>query len=106
MIEGPLAHCDVLLAPAMRCLTPTGAATDHGGGPAMRATLAEISALTRPLSFLGLPALATSAGFDADGCPIGLQIIGRPRDEARMLHLSDAFERATGHLMRKPKQSA
>lgn len=106
MVEGPLARCDALLAPTMRRLTPTGAATDHGGGPAMREALAQISALTRPLSVLGLPGLSTPAGFDAEGCPIGLQIIGRPRGEATMLRLSDAFEGATGHLTRKPKYSA
>ncbi|GGE41778.1 amidase [Agaricicola taiwanensis] len=106
MVEGPLARCDVLLAPAMRHPTPTGAATDHGGGPAMREALARLSALTRPISFLGLPALSTPAGFDAEGCPISLQLIGHPRGEARMLRLSDAFERATGHLDRKPKYSA
>jgi amidase len=50
----------------------------------------------------GLPALAMPAGFDADGLPVGLQVIGRPRDDASLLALAERWETATGLLRRAP----
>lgn len=45
------------------------------------------------VSFLGLCALTLPVGFDAAGMPVGLQLIGAPRSEARLLALARAFER-------------
>ncbi len=79
----------------MRITVPTNAETDVAAGTAMREVLAGIAALTRPLSYLGLPGLVTPAGFDPDGLPIGLQLIGRPLEEPTLLRIADAFERET-----------
>ncbi|MEW6323406.1 MAG: Asp-tRNA(Asn)/Glu-tRNA(Gln) amidotransferase subunit GatA [Acidobacteriota bacterium] len=43
----------------------------------------------------GLPALSVPCGFSADELPIGLQIIGRPFDEATVLRVGDAYQRDT-----------
>jgi amidase len=43
----------------------------------------------------GLPAASVPAGFSADGLPLGLQIIGRPRADAAVLQLAMAWQRAT-----------
>jgi len=102
MVEGPLARCDALFVPAMRCGTPTGEETDLTGGDKMRAILAQISALTRPLSYLGLPGLVTPAGFDDNAMPVALQLIGRPREEGLLLRLAHTFEGATSWTRRKP----
>jgi amidase len=48
------------------------------------------------------PALALPAGFTSDGLPVGLQIVGRPRDELRMLQLAFAYEQATALHTRRP----
>ncbi|PWA46595.1 amidase [Artemisia annua] len=43
-------------------------------------------------NLLGLPAISVPVGYDKQGLPIGLQIIGRPWGEATILRLADAFE--------------
>jgi Asp-tRNA(Asn)/Glu-tRNA(Gln) amidotransferase A subunit family amidase len=49
----------------------------------------------------GHPVLAVPIGFDA-GLPIGMQIVGRHYDEARIVQIGDAFERATDHALQRP----
>lgn len=102
MIAGPLSNCDALFVPAMRITVPTDAETDVAAGTGMREALAGIAALTRPLSYLGLPGLVTPAGFDPDGLPIGLQLIGRPLEEPTLLRIADAFERETRFIGQAP----
>lgn len=91
-------------------LTPTTAvppfpvelphAMEIGGKPAGK-TL-QRSYLTYAFSVLGLPALSVPCGFTADGLPIGLQIVGRPRQEATVLRAAAAFEVAQPWAHRIP----
>jgi amidase len=48
------------------------------------------------------PAISVPAGFTPDGLPVGLQIVGRYRDEFGVLQLAAAFEAATQHGKRRP----
>ena len=48
------------------------------------------------------PAISVPAGFTASGLPIGIQIVGRHRDEWSVLQLAHAFEGATHHGRRRP----
>jgi amidase len=48
------------------------------------------------------PAISVPAGFTSDGLPVGLQIVGRFRDDAGVLRLAYAFEQATGVGGRRP----
>ena len=48
------------------------------------------------------PALSVPAGFTADGLPVGLQIVGRLRDDWTVLQVGYAFEQATGFGQRRP----
>ena len=50
---------------------------------------------TLPFDVYGIPAISVPCGFTRAGLPIGLQIIGPPLGEARVLALADAYERAT-----------
>jgi amidase len=45
-----------------------------------------------PWNHLGNPAMAVPAGFDADGMPLSVQVIGRPGDEATLLSLAAQLE--------------
>jgi aspartyl-tRNA(Asn)/glutamyl-tRNA(Gln) amidotransferase subunit A len=47
---------------------------------------------TIPVNLAGLPALSVPCGFDSKGLPIGLQIIGKPLDEASVLQAAAPFE--------------
>jgi aspartyl-tRNA(Asn)/glutamyl-tRNA(Gln) amidotransferase subunit A len=58
---------------------------------------------TVPASMAGLPALSVPCGFSAGGLPIGLQLIGRPFDEARLLSAAHAYEQATPWHTRRPE---
>jgi amidase len=48
------------------------------------------------------PAISVPAGFTPEGLPVGLQIVGRARDDWGVLQLAHAFEQATGHWRRHP----
>ena len=54
------------------------------------------------ITVLGLPAISVPAGFTAEGLPVGLQIVGRHRDDVGVLQLAHAFEGATGFWRRRP----
>ncbi len=50
----------------------------------------------------GLPAISVPGGFTPEGLPVGIQIVGRHRDDFGVLQLARAFERATGLGRRRP----
>jgi aspartyl-tRNA(Asn)/glutamyl-tRNA(Gln) amidotransferase subunit A len=82
--------------------TPTIAETDVGGSPSMDRTLGLLTRFTRPINFLGLPALTLSAGFLESGLPVGMQLVGRPFAEDVILRLGHAFQTATEWHLRAP----
>jgi amidase len=54
------------------------------------------------ISATGCPALSVPGGFTDDGLPVGLQIIGAPRADRRVLEVGHAFEQANGFGRRRP----
>ena len=70
----------------------------------VRNYLADI--FTLPASLAGLPGLSMPAGFGAGGRPVGLQLIGRVFDEARLLAVADRFQQATDWHARRPAGAA
>jgi aspartyl-tRNA(Asn)/glutamyl-tRNA(Gln) amidotransferase subunit A len=64
---------------------------------------ASTPSLTSPFNLTGMPALTLCNGFDAVGLPLGMQIAGRPFDEASVLVAGHAFERAAGLRARRPQ---
>ncbi|MGJ7543561.1 amidase [Variovorax sp. LT1R16] len=64
--------------------------------------LSAIMQFTGVASLTGLPSLNLPCGFDPDGLPIGMQIIGRPFAEATLLRAGHAFQLATNFHRRAP----
>jgi aspartyl-tRNA(Asn)/glutamyl-tRNA(Gln) amidotransferase subunit A len=60
---------------------------------------------TLPCNLAGLPGLSLPCGFTRGGLPIGLQILGRPWDEARVLRIARAYEREHDFHRRAPALS-
>jgi aspartyl-tRNA(Asn)/glutamyl-tRNA(Gln) amidotransferase subunit A len=50
----------------------------------------------------GLPAIAVPCGFSREGFPIGMQLIGKPFDEAMILRAAYAYEQATQWHLKQP----
>jgi aspartyl-tRNA(Asn)/glutamyl-tRNA(Gln) amidotransferase subunit A len=57
-------------------------------------------------SVTGAPALAMCCGFSASGLPLGIQIAGRPFDDATVLRIGHAYEQATSWRDRRPELRA
>jgi aspartyl-tRNA(Asn)/glutamyl-tRNA(Gln) amidotransferase subunit A len=64
----------------------------------------EVSArFCAPFNMAGVPAASIPCGFAPNGLPIGLQIVGKPFDEATVLKLGHAFERDTDYHLKRPR---
>jgi amidase len=54
------------------------------------------------VTVVGLPAISVPCGFTPEGLPVGIQIVGRHRDDLGVLQLAHAFEHATGFWKHQP----
>jgi len=59
-------------------------------------------AITYTISLLGCPSISVPCGFNRNGLPVGLQLVGRPRGEAELLAAAQIFEDIAGALGRLP----
>ena len=55
------------------------------------------------ITITGHPAISVPAGFTAEGLPVGIQIVGRYRDDFGVLQLAHAFEQVTQVWKRRPE---
>jgi len=101
-IGSVFSRIDVLVTPTIPEPAPALAAAKAGATTDVIARMGRFSRLTRPFNALGLPALSIPCGASADGRPLAMQLVGRPFEEATLLRLGDAYERATGWLSRRP----
>jgi len=85
-------------------ITPTAPTTAFGLGEKvsdpLQMYLSDI--FTISINLAGLPGLSIPCGFDANGLPIGMQIIGKHFDETTMLRIAYAYEQATEWHKQKP----
>jgi aspartyl-tRNA(Asn)/glutamyl-tRNA(Gln) amidotransferase subunit A len=98
-----LAHADVLVCPTLPfAATPLGDVSVEITPGAPENMLSAIMQFTGLPSLTGLPAISVPCGFDADGLPVGLQLIGRPFDEATLLRAAAALQSQTDFHTKVP----
>ena len=90
--------CDVIMGPT----SPTtafklGAKSDDP----VAMYLSDIYTIS--VNLAGLPGMSIPAGFDSAGLPVGLQLIGKYFDEARLLNVAHKYQQATDWHQRMPK---
>jgi aspartyl-tRNA(Asn)/glutamyl-tRNA(Gln) amidotransferase subunit A len=98
-----VAGVDAVIAPVAPVAAPTIAESDVGTSPDAEAVIQRLTRFTRPINYLGLPSLAIPSGFTKTGLPVGMQVIGRSFDEAMLLRIGAAFQRATDFHDRIPQ---
>jgi aspartyl-tRNA(Asn)/glutamyl-tRNA(Gln) amidotransferase subunit A len=89
---------DVIAAP----VAPTTAFAIGGHGDDPLAMYLE-DVFTLPANLAGVPGLAFPVGFDADGLPVGMQLMGRPFEEETLLRAAHTYQQATDWHTRVPK---
>ena len=89
-------QADVLLTPVAP--TPAFALGEKVNDP-LQMYLSDI--YTVPVNLAGTCAMSLPCGFSATGLPIGMQLIGKPFDEATILQAAHAFEQATAWHKKK-----
>ena len=93
-VASAFADADVLLMPTIPEPAPAYAVAKAGSVEDIVARMGRFSRLTRPLNAAGVPAVSVPCGWTPDGLPLALQIVGRPFDEATVLRVARAYERA------------
>ncbi|HEY7651296.1 MAG TPA: amidase [Methylomirabilota bacterium] len=96
------AQVDILLAPVIPEPAPPLTHATEGPVHELVARQGRFSRLTRPFNGLGLPALSVPCGFSSAGLPLAFQLVGRPFDEATVLKVGDAYQKATDWHTRRP----
>ena len=104
--EAVFARADVLHTPTMPMVAPAIAASDVGANSGFMDYMLRFGHCTRPISYLGLPAISVPAGLTRDGLPCAFQLVARPFDEARLLTLAHAYETAVGRAWRDAPMQA
>jgi aspartyl-tRNA(Asn)/glutamyl-tRNA(Gln) amidotransferase subunit A len=89
--------CDIIASPTAP--TPPFKLGENASDP-LTMYLNDIFTIT--VNLAGLPGLSMPCGFSSQGLPIGLQLIGKPWDEATIFQVASAYEGATEWHKRRP----
>ena len=91
------AGVDAILTPA----TPSAAFALGANFDPIQMYLNDVFTVT--VNLAGLPGISVPAGLDANGLPLGLQLIGRPWEEGELLNVAYSLERAAGFVAKPQK---
>jgi aspartyl-tRNA(Asn)/glutamyl-tRNA(Gln) amidotransferase subunit A len=101
--DAALAGVDAIVAPSAPITAPRigeSVVKIRGEEETVRSALVRVS---RPANFTRHPAISIPCGFTEEGLPIGMQLIGRHWDEARLLEIAQFYESETDWHTRHPK---
>jgi aspartyl-tRNA(Asn)/glutamyl-tRNA(Gln) amidotransferase subunit A len=105
-ISSFLGEANVAVLPVMPIRTPLVDEVDPVSAHFNPRVLYALSRFTRFANYFGLPALAVPAGFDSNGLPVGLQMIGRSGSEAFLLEIAMGLQERTDWHGRVPSAIA
>jgi aspartyl-tRNA(Asn)/glutamyl-tRNA(Gln) amidotransferase subunit A len=100
--EQVLSDNDVLILPVMPIVTPAGDRCDPASDRFSARTLYALSRWTRFVNMLGFPAVAMPAGFDDNGMPVGVQMVGRAGSDLALIELARQMQAITSWHARVP----
>lgn len=95
-------QADVLMMPTTQ--TPASPIDEEPASSASTslAMSVQLTRFTNPFNLTGFPALSVPCGFTRAGLPVGLQIAGRPGDDATVLRVGAAYQQAAAWQQRPP----
>ncbi|KAF3676859.1 Fatty acid amide hydrolase [Capsicum annuum] len=93
---------DVIVAPTTGMTAPEIPKSALAVGETNLQVVASLMQFAMTANVLGLPAISVPIGYDKQGLPIGLQLIGRPWCEASILRLATAIEEISAECRKKP----
>jgi aspartyl-tRNA(Asn)/glutamyl-tRNA(Gln) amidotransferase subunit A len=88
-----LAEVDAVIVPCTISTAPLAEDWDHFTTPSF----------TSLWSLLGYPALGLGCGFSSEGLPIGMQIVGKPFAESKLLAVGNAYQQITAWHNQRPQ---
>jgi aspartyl-tRNA(Asn)/glutamyl-tRNA(Gln) amidotransferase subunit A len=100
-LDQTFADADIVIVPALADPLPTIAELDVGGGPKVQAAMGRVVKFTRPINYLGLPALTLPVPRGG-GLPNGVQLVGRPFAEAQLLSVGYTYQREVPPEIARP----
>ena len=98
--DAAFAGCDLIVTPTSpEVAFPLGSRTDDP----LRMYLSDVYTVSCNLA--GIPGVSLPCGFSG-GMPVGLQLLGPPLEEGRLLRVADAFQRRTAFHTERPPEFA
>ncbi|MDO8932360.1 MAG: amidase family protein, partial [Rhodocyclaceae bacterium] len=94
-------QCDVIMGPTS---PSTAFRLGEKAADPVQMYLSDI--YTIAVNLAGLPGMSIPCGFDRNGLPVGLQLIGDYFGEARMLNVAHRYQQATDWHLRRPAMAA
>jgi aspartyl-tRNA(Asn)/glutamyl-tRNA(Gln) amidotransferase subunit A len=98
---GLLKDVDIIVGPTEPVAAPSIEATDLRVNGVPIGAIGALTQYTRPFNITGFPAMSVPCGF-VDDLPVGLQLAGRPFDEAGVLNAAYSYQQATDWHTRRP----
>lgn len=89
-----LDQVDVIVTPTTAITAPKLRADALASGESDTLTMSRLMQFCTPANFNGLPALTVPAGYDPEGMPVGVQLMGRPWEEHLILRMGRVIEAA------------
>ncbi len=103
VLDKVFSQVDVLHTPVLPIPTPTLKQTSYSDGPTYLKMVVSLTRNTRPINFLGLPALSVTCGHTPEGMPTSFQLVARPFSEQLLFQLGHRYQQDTRWHLDVPK---